>query len=305
MQSRNRNLILVRCGDESIHPSWLPGAGEERNWDLIANYFGDAESCFRCSDYIRIDSKGPKYSALFDLLSSNPELLLGYDYVWLPDDDLRLSCSEANAFFNLCRKHRLSIAQPSLSSNSHAVLPITLHNSLFEVRFTSFVEVMAPCFEVAVLEKVLPTFQSSQTGCGLDFVWPFLIGEDALRMGIVDAVQVEHTRPPGGPNHQVLRAKGMDAQDEIDRVLAVFNIKQRHYYVFGGVIRGGGRKATTPRILFQFLLCAGSIVSYWNADKWTARYKFRAVLGLLRWQSIAPKLRSSEKGIKSPGGSVH
>jgi len=35
----SRNMIVVRSGDESLHPFWLRGAAE-RHWDLHVSYFG-------------------------------------------------------------------------------------------------------------------------------------------------------------------------------------------------------------------------------------------------------------------------
>jgi len=34
-----KNLVIVRAGDQSLHPSWLEGP-EERNWETILIYSG-------------------------------------------------------------------------------------------------------------------------------------------------------------------------------------------------------------------------------------------------------------------------
>ena len=39
-QPRPLPLVVVRAGDSSLHPSWLPPSGQ-RSWDLVVNYFGD------------------------------------------------------------------------------------------------------------------------------------------------------------------------------------------------------------------------------------------------------------------------
>ena len=65
--TKRRNLVIVRAGDASLHEQWLAGDGE-RNWDLIVNYFGDDPARYRNEDVRRIDSKGPKWPALHDLI---------------------------------------------------------------------------------------------------------------------------------------------------------------------------------------------------------------------------------------------
>lgn len=82
-----RNLVIVRAGDSSLHPTWLPPSGQ-RSWDLVVNYFGDDPHRHRAPDLQRIDGKGPKWRGLHRLFTAHPQLLERYEYIWLPDDDL-------------------------------------------------------------------------------------------------------------------------------------------------------------------------------------------------------------------------
>jgi hypothetical protein len=54
------NLVVVRAGDSSLHPTWLPASGH-RNWDLLVSYIGDDPENFRVPAVTRIDGKGPKW----------------------------------------------------------------------------------------------------------------------------------------------------------------------------------------------------------------------------------------------------
>jgi hypothetical protein len=74
--ARRKNLVIVRAGDSSLHEEWLQGEGE-RNWDLIVNYFGDDPQRYRKDDVQRIDSKGPKWPALHDLVQKLGEDAFG------------------------------------------------------------------------------------------------------------------------------------------------------------------------------------------------------------------------------------
>ena len=121
-----RNLVILRAGDTSLHEQWLEG-GTERNWDLIVNYFGDNARRYRQDDVRRINSKGPKWPALHDLIRQLGDEVFSYERVWLPDDDLRASKDGINALFDIFGKHRLALAhdarQPSRSSD-HAAQPL-------------------------------------------------------------------------------------------------------------------------------------------------------------------------------------
>jgi hypothetical protein len=209
-----QNLVIVRAGNNSLHPEWLKGDGT-RNWDIVVSYFGDDPDLYKEADVLRIDSKGPKWPALHDLLRSNPEFISNYDYIWLPDDDLSTSKVEINLLFDLVRTYKLEVAQPSLSWDSYFSHITTLRNNMTKIRFTNYIEVMAPCFCSAMLRKALPLFNSNLSGWGLDFLWAGLAENPQSGLAIIDVVEVRHTRPVGGPNYKLLRETGVSPWDEM------------------------------------------------------------------------------------------
>ena len=209
-----RNLVIVRAGDSSLHPAWLAGPGE-RNWDLVVSYFGKDPDRYRVADVTRIDGTGPKWPPLQALLMDHPGYLDNYDYIWLPDDDLAMSKSDMNRFFDICREHRLELAQPSLTADSPMNHPLLINNSASRLRFTNFVEVMAPCFSSELLRRALPTFSATQSGWGIDWLWPRLVHNQSSGVAVVDEIIIRHTRPLGGPNYDAMRAKGESPLDEL------------------------------------------------------------------------------------------
>lgn len=294
-----QNLIIVRCGDTSLHSAWLATDRQQASWDLLLNYYGEDAEAFRGSGFPRIDTKGPKYVGLNQLLKEHWEIIRDYKYIWFPDDDLVFSCAEANRFFEYCHKYQLSLAQPALHPTSYIALPITLANPLFDVRFTSVVEVMAPCFEVGALCKVKETFRESLTGCGLDFVWPTLLGSAARRVAVIDAVTVVHTRPVGGPNHNALRERGISALEEIEDVMRRFGVQRRHSYVWSGVLKNARMKLEKPRIVLLVFLFLGTVLGAIPANKWPAGLKLRSILSLFRAQFRRPlfgEVRGTDSG---------
>jgi hypothetical protein len=238
--ANRKNLVIVRAGDSSLHEEWLTGSSD-RNWDLIVNYFGDDPQRYRKDGVRRIDSKGPKWPALHDLIEKYSEAIFDYERIWLPDDDLRATTDGINSLFDIFEKHVLALAQPALTPDSHLGHLITLRNRSFELRFTNFVEIMAPCFSRDFLKQMLPSFNANLTGWGLDFVWPTKI-PDWTRIAIVDAVTVCHTRPVGGPNYQHLAAGGKTPQQELQEVLVRYGLTAVDPpYVRGGIDKSGRR----------------------------------------------------------------
>lgn len=233
-----RNLVVLRAGDASLHEQWLSG-WLPRTWDLVISYFGDDPDRYRAEDVTRIDRKGPKWPALHRVLTVDlADVLDRYDYVWLPDDDLACDTDAINALFEYTACYRLSLAQPALTEDSYFTHEITLVDRRFDLRYTNFVEIMAPCFSREFLQRCLPTFDTTQTGWGLDFHWPRL-APDPSALAIIDAVTVRHTRPVGGPNLTAARATGVDPYTEYCHYLANHDITDLTTRVLRGVDASG------------------------------------------------------------------
>ena len=238
---RARNLVIVRAGDSSLHESWLAGP-EARDWDLVAIYFGDNPSLYRSDEYVRMDAagpyaKGPKWPNVHDFVRQWNENILQYDFVWFPDDDLAAAKPAINQMFALCAELQLELAQPALSFDSYISHPITLVNKSFLVRYTNFVEIMAPVFSRAFLQRCVSSFTENLSGHGLDHLWP-IWASAPYKLGILDACPIRHTRPVGGPTYQVVAAAGRSAGDELAELLKKYKLNPATA-IFGGIDREG------------------------------------------------------------------
>lgn len=206
--SHRRNLVIVRAGDNSVHPGWLNDP--HRSFDLFVSDFGSQPDRHAdTADYYE-HRKGMKWPVLGELLQARPELVERYDYVWLPDDDLITDTATIDRLFAFARAHQLALAQPALTRNSYYTWPLLLQDARYQLRFTRFIEVMAPVFDRAALRTCLPTFTENASGWGLDSLWPRLLadrGEQAL--AIIDATPVYHSRPVGGG--ELYKSSGMRA----------------------------------------------------------------------------------------------
>ena len=190
------NLILVRAGNNSLHPLWLD---KTRSFDLVLSYFGDQPEKFKGQYDVLHRYKGSKWEGISNFFSNpkNIRILKKYDYVWLPDDDLLASCSEINRFFELVEKYDLALSQPSLKDKSYISWQITLQRTDLSHRVTDFVEIMAPCFRVRDFSLFSSTFSENKSGFGLEWLWSRIASEANLKLGIIDEVGVFHTRPVG------------------------------------------------------------------------------------------------------------
>lgn len=192
-----RNLVVVRAGDQSVHPQWLSGG--DRNFDIFVSYFGKDEGRYADTADYHENRKGMKWPVIGDLLEMRPELAARYAYFWFPDDDLIADTDTINRMFDFAAAYRLALSQPALTRDSYYTWPLLLQRDDYELRFTRFVEVMAPVMDRDALRVCLPTFGENTSGWGLDWLWPRMLesrGERAI--AIIDATAVRHSRPVGG-----------------------------------------------------------------------------------------------------------
>ncbi|MGS2810839.1 DUF707 domain-containing protein [Nocardia sp. MW-W600-9] len=244
-RQQRRNLVVLRAGEGSLHEQWLDGS-QPRTWDLVVSYFGDDPDRFRTDDVLRLDRKGTKWTALHHVLTVDlAEVIDDYDYIWLPDDDLAADTDTINDIFEYTARYQLSLSQPALTEDSYFTHEITLVDRRYELRYTNFVEIMAPCFHRDFLLKCLPTFAVTQTGWGLDFHWPKLV-PDTYSIAILDAATVRHTRPVGGPNLTAARATGIDPWKEYAEYLVQHEIYDLTTRVHQGVGVGRPRATEEP-----------------------------------------------------------
>jgi hypothetical protein len=235
--STNRNLVVLRCGDESLHPAWI---GIDRNWDLAVSYFGSRDDKqFPEAKYTH-RFKGGKWNGIFAFFQAYPEALENYDLFWLPDDDIEVSCERIKTMFQTVATERFELAQPSLSNGSYLSHLIALNNPCFVYRNVNFVELMVPVFSRKLLIKTLPLFEGTRTGFGMDYVWHRFTTDPTQKVAIIDSVEVKHTRPIGGALHKMLEAEGLSpARQELDIFLKPYGDCGSTQAILGGLLRTG------------------------------------------------------------------
>jgi hypothetical protein len=223
-QSR-KNLVVVRAGGNSLHPHWLDDE-QRRNWDLVVSLYDPDARFQHPGDVLVVARRGGKWDGLYALFADS-DILSRYDYIWLPDDDIDTSTQAINAIFDDMRRYALDLAQPSLTRNSYFSHFALMSCPGYLIRYTNFIETMAPCLKSSVLQAILADFEGSMSGFGLDYIWCRLSHDNRFKAAILDHVAVHHTRPVGRSLRGVLEKSGVSAEDEGRRLRARYKLKDR------------------------------------------------------------------------------
>lgn len=191
---RYKNLIISTVGDDSCHKEWIKG---ERNFDLILIYYGDNYVDYDNDALLFIKQKGQKYPLIKNFIDVwGGGLLDQYDFIWLPDDDISISTEDINRLFDIAREYDLDICQPTLTSTDGYVAHlVTIPIPDTKLRYTNFVEIMAPLFKYSILKWLYSEFSLSESGWGLDISWQNQLIYPEKKMAIIDDVIMAHTRP--------------------------------------------------------------------------------------------------------------
>jgi hypothetical protein len=236
---RREFLVCVRASASPAALAWFDPT-RPRSWDLFLSYYEAPAALCQQAEFVSIGGCS-KYLSVWQTNEAHEQFLLRYRATLLLDDDVEICFDDVEKLFSLCTDFKLALAQPSLSERSYVSWPVTLNHPSFRLRFTNFVEVMAPLFSRDALVTCLPTFRESVSGWGLDMVWPVLLGNPRDRIAIVDEVVVTHTRPvdvQNGRFYNYLRNNGISPYDELAQLCDKYGIaRDQQPVVYGAYIR--------------------------------------------------------------------
>lgn len=154
----------------------------------------------------------------------------------LCDDDIAVRRGSLRELVDLCVRAGLDVAQPAHAPGSNVSHGITRSRPRSRVRLTTFVEggplvVMMPSAHA----RVLPLPESRGMGWGIELDWIDL-QRDGLRLGIVDAVTVEHLEKVAAAYDDTelrtamraeLASRGADDWAPLQQTLAIWRPWQR------------------------------------------------------------------------------
>jgi hypothetical protein len=233
------NLVFAVGAEAPSHLTWAARA-PSRTWDITLSYYGKPGSAPAANyDHVAPQGVGLKWTNIFNYFIQNTRLLDAYDYIWFPDDDIVGDPADIDRLFAYMREFDLDIGQPALTLDSYASHVITFQQPGYLMRRTNFVEVMMPCFKASYLKRVLPLFEGSYTGYGLDLGW----AEQNMtqRAGIIDAIAMTHSREiGGGPIYEVMAKQGLGTvKEEESAARKRFGLAHHAKLPLGGILKDG------------------------------------------------------------------
>ena len=115
LTNKKQFLVVVPAGDSSYHSSW----NNSPLFDLFVIYYGNnpqIESGYRKKANFFIKRKGPKWQLIRYVFTQFDFDWHKYQYIWLPDDDLKISRHDVGQFLTVSQKLQLKLSQPSLNA---------------------------------------------------------------------------------------------------------------------------------------------------------------------------------------------
>lgn len=207
------NLLIVCCGDGSLHETWF---GPNRSYDILTIYYGDdpaAAERFRAGSDIFVALKGLKIELTRKVLLEELYFRRGFEFgryahIWFPDDDLRFDEGDGGieALFAAASAVGADVFQPAVKNENYSESwESTRRIAGAWAHRTNIVEIMAFGFSGEAFEKAflaaIHTCEFMKSGWGIEPIW-MKIGEAVLRRRlrtfVFDAVPIVHTRPVGG-----------------------------------------------------------------------------------------------------------
>jgi hypothetical protein len=169
-----------------------------QRWVALNGIANDSD--IREKTLLHPDQLIPKFVLLNQLMQGVN--LQDYDFVLISDDDIAAPKGFLDAYIANQIKYDFSLAQPARTLHSYFDHRFCLHRPWLRARETRFVEI-GPVFSLSrnLFSQLLPFDESSPMGWGYDRVWPVIINNNKLKMGIIDCVRVDHSYRPQGVSY--------------------------------------------------------------------------------------------------------
>jgi hypothetical protein len=109
---------------------------------------------------------------------------------------------------------------------SHAIT-IPLPNTL--LRYTNFVEILAPLMDLKTLLYLKDTFDENYSGWGYDFLWPYMLNYPKDKIAIIDSVVMTHTKPIGNDYSRFPIPPNVESEEMLSRLAPDLIPEQKEY----------------------------------------------------------------------------
>lgn len=235
---RRRHLVLFRCGNRAVHRLLYP-LPAQRDWDLAMScYEPPTADDLAQAEYVMTGAV-TKWDAFAQVRFGRPEYGFDrYESVMVADDDVVFrDTADIDRLFFIAREQRLSICQASLTPESYGFWTLTRNHPSWFLRYTNFVECMAPVMTQEAIELLREDICAAVSGCGLDLIFHRVLGPNR-RMAVIDAVTMTHNAPMdhvNGTFYRFLRSIGIQTAEETRWFLAKYGMDGIEAENIGGI----------------------------------------------------------------------
>ncbi len=166
-----------------------PGLVVEHRWAALRGATDDPE--LRRATRLPAQAPAPKFALINRLIEGID--LEPYDHVIVVDDDIHVRAGFLPAFLAHQHAFGFAVAQPARAWHSHFDHGLVLRRPWLAARRTRFVE-CGPMvsFNREAVRLLLP-FDAENEMWGMDLVWPLVLERAGLKLGIIDALPVDHS----------------------------------------------------------------------------------------------------------------
>jgi hypothetical protein len=272
-KTNKKNLVIVRSGKDSLHSNWLNQPYCERLFDTIISFYDkDTYKEFKPIDGVNaiLQTEGGKWDNIHHIISTSQ--MNKYNHIWFPDDDILIDGNAVNQMFEIANKYDLRVCQPALTPDSYFSFLELISVRSFKLRYTAFIEVMAPCIHIDVISEIYDLFIQSPSGFGLDMIWGRLKSSGMYNSAVLDCISMRHTRPVGSVLAKTLKQKGGSTKNDYNVVNNFINYKRVKKLNYAAVLHNDKLIKGKFRIS---LICAKS----WYQD----RHEFKGNRNFNTW----------------------
>jgi hypothetical protein len=173
-----KTLIFSSVGDHPLATESLVNSTREQEFDLAIAFYGNKAADKRLISAARWfrQMRGGKFQNFAKFMADEPHALQQYDYVFIPDDDIRFDAKMLRRLIAATQHYNLNVSSFShcWSGKPSAIKQMMQADHQSGMMISNFVEMGFPLFKSDVINSFLAAFRpiaDQLTGWGTDFVF--------------------------------------------------------------------------------------------------------------------------------------
>lgn len=173
---QNKNLVFTSAGDKTNFVTHWLDRQFHRNFDIWVVYYGDSETDKYKENADHWERrKGSKFQNFYHMWKKYKAHLKKYKKIFVLDDDIIFSTIDINRCFEMSYLHELWLLQPTFRLSGKISFEITKQKPNSVLRYSNFVEVNTPLFDIEILDDIMEKYDPVLTGYGVDFLMSYIL----------------------------------------------------------------------------------------------------------------------------------